>query len=644
MKISACLIVKNEEKTLPRCLDSVKDIVSEIIVVDTGSTDRTVEVAESYGAKIYHFEWINDFAAAKNYAISKARGNWIIFLDADEYFTSDSIPLIPDIIKKAHKNKYDFIMGYMSHLDTGSNKLFESSFKIRIFRNDVNIRYKGAIHEMIVRTNYPARVLDATSQIKMIHTGYSPETIQDKDKSTRNLDLLFKEWEKNPNSDLAFYIAESYMVGKDYENGLKYAYKVFEYQNGTLIGIYEKNYINIISCMNILKRPAEEIISTVYEACQKYPTVPDFYFYLGDLYVKANRNFDAVQAFEKGLTHVLGNVTLRSGAHFHTTNVYKTLGQLYYKLGNLQKSVECYVNSLKIDKYNYRTLVSLLTLLCKHENIENVIGFLEKLYDRGNLKDNLLIVEAALDIRNAVLVEYFGHNLFDQAATELSEQYAHLQYLKGNFADAAKRYHELYLATDKEELAVKIVAAALYSKDENLIKLYGKDMPEKLYALYHAVSRGGRGTEELDRESLFRLLDEHIQMKRWEELLACADLIESYRLLLDVAESFVRQEEFAFAVEFYDMFLQREQEIEEDMVSLILIKMADCLYQIGDYQTSLQLLEQAQSQLPTEYAAYELQLRIYDALNDTQSMMRVAKAGQMYFPDSGYLNSVSLHH
>ena len=92
------------------------------------------------------------------------------------------------------------------------------------------------------------------------------------------------------------------------------------------------------------------------------------------------------------------------------------------------------------------------------------------------------------------------------------------------------------------------------------------------------------------------------------------------------------------------MFLQREQEIEEDMVSLILIKMADCLYQIGDYQTSLQLLEQAQSQLPTEYAAYELQLRIYDALNDTQSMMRVAKAGQMYFPDSGYLNSVSLHH
>jgi hypothetical protein len=71
-------------------------------------------------------------------------------------------------------------------------------------------------------------------------------------------------------------------------------------------------------------------------------------------------------------------------------------------------------------------------------------------------------------------------------------------------------------------------------------------MPEMLYALYHAVSRGGRGTEELDRESLFWLLDEHIQMKRWEELLACADLIESYRLLLDVADSFDWQEEFVF--------------------------------------------------------------------------------------------------
>ena len=85
-RISQCMIVKNEEENMERALSWGKGIVSEQIVVDTGSTDRTVEIAERMGAKVYHFEWINDFSAAKNYAISKAKYEWIAFLDADEYF------------------------------------------------------------------------------------------------------------------------------------------------------------------------------------------------------------------------------------------------------------------------------------------------------------------------------------------------------------------------------------------------------------------------------------------------------------------------------------------------------------------------------------------------------------------------------
>ena len=86
MKISACVITKNEEKNIARCINSYKDIVDEIILVDTGSTDNTVEIAKSLGAKIYYYEWQNDFSAAKNYALSMAKGDWIIFLDADEFF------------------------------------------------------------------------------------------------------------------------------------------------------------------------------------------------------------------------------------------------------------------------------------------------------------------------------------------------------------------------------------------------------------------------------------------------------------------------------------------------------------------------------------------------------------------------------
>ena len=88
-KISQCMIVKNEEANIERALSWGKGVVSEQIVVDTGSTDRTVEIAERMGAKIYHFEWIDDFAAAKNFAISKAKYEWIALLDADEYFLEE---------------------------------------------------------------------------------------------------------------------------------------------------------------------------------------------------------------------------------------------------------------------------------------------------------------------------------------------------------------------------------------------------------------------------------------------------------------------------------------------------------------------------------------------------------------------------
>ena len=87
--ISQCMIVKNEEKDIKRALAWGKGVVSEQIVVDTGSTDRTVEIAKSMGAKVYRFSWINNFSAAKNYAISKAEHEWIAFLDADEYFSPE---------------------------------------------------------------------------------------------------------------------------------------------------------------------------------------------------------------------------------------------------------------------------------------------------------------------------------------------------------------------------------------------------------------------------------------------------------------------------------------------------------------------------------------------------------------------------
>ena len=99
MNLTFCIIVKNEEKNLPRCLASVKNVVDEIVVLDTGSTDRTPEIAQEFGAKVHYFEWCNDFAAARNVSLKYVTGDWVLVLDADEYLSPKIAPHIRQAIQ-----------------------------------------------------------------------------------------------------------------------------------------------------------------------------------------------------------------------------------------------------------------------------------------------------------------------------------------------------------------------------------------------------------------------------------------------------------------------------------------------------------------------------------------------------------------
>jgi len=96
--LSLCMIVKNEEANLSRCLDSVKDIVDEIIIIDTGSTDNTVRIAESYGAKVFSIQWNDDFSEARNASLEKANGKWILLMDADDELAQEDRHKVRDLL------------------------------------------------------------------------------------------------------------------------------------------------------------------------------------------------------------------------------------------------------------------------------------------------------------------------------------------------------------------------------------------------------------------------------------------------------------------------------------------------------------------------------------------------------------------
>ena len=104
------MIVKNEADNLPRCLNSVANIVDEIIIVDTGSTDKTVEIAERYNARVYHHPWENSFSKARNYSLKYATCDWILYLDADEELSKEDAPRLKEIVKGNNYTVISFVI------------------------------------------------------------------------------------------------------------------------------------------------------------------------------------------------------------------------------------------------------------------------------------------------------------------------------------------------------------------------------------------------------------------------------------------------------------------------------------------------------------------------------------------------------
>lgn len=222
MKISQAMIVKNEEKNIERALSWGKGVVSEQIVVDTGSTDRTVEIAKKMGATVYFFPWQDDFSLAKNFAISKCRYPWIAMLDADESFSEQDAKKMKDYIALVEKDpKVHGLRTAIADIDPNGQVVSLDS-TVRLFRNREDIRYRRAIHEQLCLTNgEDFRPANCGNNLTVLHTGYQAEALSKKLKENRNINLLQKELEKNPEEfDLYVYLGMEYAFRKKWKEAI----------------------------------------------------------------------------------------------------------------------------------------------------------------------------------------------------------------------------------------------------------------------------------------------------------------------------------------------------------------------------------------------------------------------------------------
>lgn len=182
MKISLCMIVKNEEEVLPRCLNSVKNLVDEIIIADTGSTDQTVEIANAYTEKIYPFVWNDDFSAARNFSFSKAEGDYILWLDADDFISPENAARFSVLRKQLSEEQPDMVMcPYDIAFDKNGNAL-STFFRERLIRRSAGFVWKGRVHECIAPRGKLAR-----SEFRVFHLGSK------KVRGARNLHI-YQKW------------------------------------------------------------------------------------------------------------------------------------------------------------------------------------------------------------------------------------------------------------------------------------------------------------------------------------------------------------------------------------------------------------------------------------------------------------------
>ncbi|HEX4266142.1 MAG TPA: glycosyltransferase [Verrucomicrobiae bacterium] len=195
-RLSVCLIVKNEERFIAQCLKSVREVAQQIVIVDTGSTDRTVEIAKEFGAEVHSLTWCDDFSAARNAALEHVTGDWVLALDADE-------ELSPKDHAKLHAAMSDAAtMAWRLPIIDVGRELDGCSYVPRLFRNAPGLFYLGRVHEQIFSSIEVRRaewgLENKIGEAALIHHGYTKEVVRDRNKVERNLRLLEKAVEELP--------------------------------------------------------------------------------------------------------------------------------------------------------------------------------------------------------------------------------------------------------------------------------------------------------------------------------------------------------------------------------------------------------------------------------------------------------------
>lgn len=344
LPISVCLIAKNEEKYIGECLRRLARFSWEIVVVDTGSTDCTVEIALTYTPNVYHFDWVNDFSAAKNYAVQQAHNDYILTVDCDEYLEGDDVS--EDSLQKLTHQISPRQVGVLHRIspDASFSDLAESApsdasaplvhESIARFFHRGYVHYVGRIHEQLAAID-GLQLEFLPIPLTFYHAGYSTIAIK-KEKASRNISMLEAEL-KAGNADpyILFQLGQSYFGLSDYEHALPYFEQILSIdvnENEPYVQTMIESYGYCLLNLGFYARALE--LESVYDIFSK---TADFVFLMGLIYMNNAMFQRAIEEFLKATS-----ITACAVDGVNSYKAFYNIGVIYECMGNKKDAAMFY--------------------------------------------------------------------------------------------------------------------------------------------------------------------------------------------------------------------------------------------------------------------------------------------------------------
>jgi pentatricopeptide repeat protein len=369
--VSLCMIVKDEEDFLSPCLHSARDVVDEIVLVDTGSTDATLEIAHSFKAKVFQHEWKEDFSDARNVSLKHATSDWILFLDADEILDQKSAQMLPEILYRTEHFGFFFCIYNVKENGFVSGR----HYTVRLFRNQESIHFVGRIHEHISLMGtlaYPG--------MSIYHFGYDldPETM--KRKKERNARILKQALAAcGEDSVLRYHLAGVHLMLGEYEEAVEHATVGMELTEE----FKEKNCLYLVTLqvlINVYCKMGkwDEAEACCLKALEIRDDFIDALHTLARIYMIRNDCRKALLTYHRFLEKKrLIDCEPERGIFFRSLNswgreaeVHNDLGGIFYENGNLDRAIEEARRAIALLPHEARSYYNLGSALAARGNVK----------------------------------------------------------------------------------------------------------------------------------------------------------------------------------------------------------------------------------------------------------------------------------